>query len=137
MVENHKSSHLGRWEIYTTRYCHNYFLSTSQTDMMLEKELRVLHLDLQAAEGDWDTLATIEFMRSQSRPPVTHFPQQGHTYSNKTTHENSASRYGPSTHSHECIRANPIQTNTDLMGDKDLMMNVTLYCPHELHNRHM
>lgn len=64
-----------------------------QADMALEKELRVLHLHLQAA-GDWDTLARIKLMRPQSPLPVTHFPQQGPTYSVKATRAYSASTQG-------------------------------------------
>jgi hypothetical protein len=53
-----------------------------QAGMMLEKELRVLHLDLQTAEGDylshWEWL---EHRRPQSSTPtVTYSLQQGHTF---------------------------------------------------------
>jgi hypothetical protein len=46
---------------------------------MLEKELRVLHLDPQAAgrERHW---AWLKHLKSQSLPPVTHFLQPDHTF---------------------------------------------------------
>jgi hypothetical protein len=47
-------------------------------DMVLEKELRVLHFDLKAAGNE---LAET----SKLTPMVTDFLQQGHTYSNKAT----------------------------------------------------
>ena len=34
-------------------YCHGRKHGGVQADMVLEKELRVLHLDLKAAGGDW------------------------------------------------------------------------------------
>ena len=34
--------------------------------MVLEEELRAVHLDLQAAEGEGDTLARLELLRPQS-----------------------------------------------------------------------
>jgi hypothetical protein len=37
--------------------------------MVLEKELRVLHLDLQAAGGDCFTPARLKLIRPQSPPP--------------------------------------------------------------------
>ena len=42
-----------------------------QTDTVLEKELRALHLDPQAAEvkKDWDTLARLVLLRPQNPPP--------------------------------------------------------------------
>jgi hypothetical protein len=44
--------------------------------MVLEKEQRVLHLDPQAEiESHW---ASLELLKPQSPPPVTHFLQQGH-----------------------------------------------------------
>ena len=57
-----------------------------RTDMVLEKELRVLHLDWQQQEETVPHWAWPEHLRPQ-RPPlsVTRFLQQGHSYSNKTT----------------------------------------------------
>jgi hypothetical protein len=54
-----------------------------QADMMLEKEVRVLHLDRQAVGRE---------LAETSKPTftVTYFPQQGHPYFNKTTPPNSA-----------------------------------------------
>lgn len=46
--------------------------------MVLAKELRVLHLDPEAAE-DCVTLARPELLRPQSLPAVAHFLQQGYT----------------------------------------------------------
>jgi hypothetical protein len=60
--------------------------------MVLEKELRVLHQDLQATGRQ--ALDQLEHLRPQSPLPVTHF-LQGHTYSNKATPLNSATPYGP------------------------------------------
>jgi hypothetical protein len=64
--------------------------------MVLEKEVRVLKLDQQAA-GDW-----LELLRAQSpypshSPPPTkpHLLQNGHTCSNKATPLNSATSYRP------------------------------------------
>jgi hypothetical protein len=66
-----------------------------QVGMVLEKELRVLHLDPKAAGGDCVThWAEPEHIRDlKSVAPVTHFFQQGHTYSNKATPPNSATLY--------------------------------------------
>ena len=66
-----------------------------QADMVLEKELRVRYLGLQAAEGAvYYTGVTRTQETSKPAPIVTHFLQQGHTYSNKTTPPNSAIPYG-------------------------------------------
>jgi hypothetical protein len=54
--------------------------------MVLKEELRVLHPDPKAAEG---SVCHTEFSLStgdlKASPTVTHFLQQGHTYSNKAT----------------------------------------------------
>ena len=51
-----------------------------QADMVLEKELEVLHLDLWAAEGDCvSQWAQLEHEISKLALTVTHFLQQGHT----------------------------------------------------------
>ena len=84
-----------------------------QADMVLEKELRVRYLGLQAAEGAvYYTGVTRTQETSKPAPIVTHFLQQGHTYSNKTTPPNSTPPYRPSIHSHESMGAIPIQTPT-------------------------
>jgi hypothetical protein len=53
-----------------------------QADMVLEKELRVLHLDLQEAEGEcvphWRSLS-IGDLKAHPTPTVTQFLQEGHT----------------------------------------------------------
>ena len=46
---------------------------------MVLEELRVLHLDLQAARRENKTLAWLEHLKPQSPPSETHFLQQGHT----------------------------------------------------------
>jgi hypothetical protein len=58
-----------------------------QTDMVLEKELRVRHLDLKAAKVNW-----LELLRPQSLPPLTDFLQQSQAYS-KAMPPNSAVPY--------------------------------------------
>jgi hypothetical protein len=69
-------------------YHHGGKHGSMQADIVLE-ELRALHLDPQAAEGDsvphW---AYLEHGRPQSLPPLTHFFQQGYTYSNKAAPPN-------------------------------------------------
>jgi hypothetical protein len=48
---------------------------------MLEKELRVLHLDLQAVGRDGDILPRLEQLRPPNSPsPITHFLQKDHTF---------------------------------------------------------
>lgn len=82
-------------------------------DMMLEKEPRVLHFVLQAAEGVCHTkprLTTDE--NSNPCSTVTHIFQQSHTYSNKATSPNSEAPYVPNIHAHGSIWAIPIQTIT-------------------------
>ena len=74
-----------------------------QADLVLD-ELRVLHLDskearmvLQAVRRlSFHTGQTLSIETSKTIPTVTHFLQQGHTYSDKTTPPNSATPYGPS-----------------------------------------
>ena len=57
-----------------------------QADMVREKELRVLHLDLQATGSE-------QYPRPSS---------QGHTSSNKVTPSHSATPYGPSIQAQVC-----------------------------------
>jgi hypothetical protein len=73
-----------------------------QEDMVLEKELRVLHLDPKAARRrlipHWADL--------KAHP---HSPQR-HTSTDKATPPNSATSCGPSIQAHESMGAIPIQT---------------------------
>ena len=59
-------------------------------DMVLEKELRVTHLDLQATESDCGVSI---YETSKSTSTVTQFLQQGYTYSNKAIPPNSVIPY--------------------------------------------
>ena len=69
---------------------------------MLEKELRVLHLDTQVEDGDcvshWGQLkhsGPQSTQHSITFPPTRpHLLQQGHTYFNKATPPNSATPTG-------------------------------------------
>ena len=70
-----------------------------QTDMVLEKELRVLHLDPKGTGSGLVHGAWLEDMRHQSLTP------QWHTFSNKATPPNSATPYEP-------VRTNYIQATT-------------------------
>ena len=70
--------------------------SNVQADMVLEKELRVLYLNLQESlcatlgiAGVWETSKT-------TPPTVTYFLQRGHTYSNQATPPSNVTSYGPS-----------------------------------------
>jgi len=65
-------------------YHHN---GSIQADMVLEKEIRVLHLDLRAARKKTPhCLPEVELEHKVSKPipAAVHFLQQGHTYSDKT-----------------------------------------------------
>jgi hypothetical protein len=66
-----------------------------QADRVLEKELRVLHLDLQGAGSNCATGQGLSIWDLKAHPLVTCFLQQGHTYSNKATPSNTATSYGP------------------------------------------
>jgi hypothetical protein len=71
--------------------------SSIQANMMLEKELRALHLDLKAARRrSLLHLPKFEHRPSKPTPTVTHFLQQGHTYFNKTRPPNDTTSHGPS-----------------------------------------
>lgn len=70
-------------------YCHGKKQGSMQIDTALEKELRVLHLDPQAAGDCVSHWAKPELMRPQS------CPQLWHTSSNKVTSSNSPTPYGP------------------------------------------
>ena len=59
-----------------------------QTDMVLEKELRVL--------TSWLTGNSLSiYETSKPASAVTHFLQQGHTHYNKVSHPDSATPFGP------------------------------------------
>jgi hypothetical protein len=67
--------------------------------------------------GDWiPHWAELEYICVTSKPTctVTHFPQQGHSYSNKATSPTSATPcpYRPCIQTHESVGAKPIQTIT-------------------------
>ena len=62
-----------------------------QAGMVLEKELRVLHLDPQEQKQLCHTGCSLKVMRPQSTPP------QWHSSYNKATPPNSAIPYGPGT----------------------------------------
>ena len=67
-------------------YHHVGKCSSMQSGMVLERKLRVLHLDLQQ-EGR-EPGPDIGFRNLKAHPPVTHFIQQGHTayyFSNSVT----------------------------------------------------
>ena len=53
----------------------------------------------------------LEHIWPGSLPLVTHFLQQDHIYSNKNTSPITATPYGPSIETYECMGAFPIQTN--------------------------
>jgi uncharacterized protein YccT (UPF0319 family) len=61
--------------------------------MVLEVKLRVLHLDLQAAKGNYVPQWALLEHTSKPTPTVTNSLQQGNTYSKATLH-NSATPYG-------------------------------------------
>jgi hypothetical protein len=94
-------------------YCHGRKYGSIQTDMVLGMELRVLHLHLQAARRNCNTGHRLSIC-SISKPAstVTHFFQQGHTYSHKATTPNSAMPYVTSIQTHECLGAISIQITT-------------------------
>ena len=50
-----------------------------QADIVLERELRVLHLDPQAGTK-FDMVGQTSASESSKSTPVTHFLQQGHTF---------------------------------------------------------
>jgi hypothetical protein len=84
---SHRNSYKGRYLIGAglqfrglVHYHHGRKHGSLQSDMVLEKELRVLHLDLQAAERERVTHCTwLAHLKPQNPYPVTHFLQQGHT----------------------------------------------------------
>ena len=50
----------------------------------------------------WHSLSILD-LKAYPPPTVTHFFQQGHTYSNKAIPPNSATPYGPSIQIHESM----------------------------------
>ena len=90
------------------------------TDMVLEKMLKVLHLDLQATEDSTGHDLSI-YVTSKPTPTVAHFLQQSHTYSNKVTPPNNAIPYGSIIQMHESMGAIPTpnhHTSGLLVGHK-------------------
>ena len=77
-------------------YHHGRKQGSAQADVVLEKELRVLHLDPKHQEERMSHWAWLKLLKSQSLAQVTGFLQQGHIYLNKATSPNSATPYGPS-----------------------------------------
>ena len=73
----------------SVHYHHARIHWSIQADMVLEKELRILHLDLKAARKKTVFQASRRGV-SNPTPTMTHFLQQGHTYSNEATPPNSA-----------------------------------------------
>jgi hypothetical protein len=63
---------------------------------VLEKELRIIHLVLYAAEAD--NVSHCAYLdTSKPIPTMTDFLKEGHTYSNKVTYPYSATPNWPST----------------------------------------
>ena len=71
-------------------YHHDRKHGSVQAGMVLEKELRVLYLVLKQEKTDSSSLGR----GSEPTPTVTHFLQQGHTYSHKDIHPNSVTYHG-------------------------------------------
>ena len=66
-----------------------------QEDMVVEKDPRFLHLGLQEQEVSvCHTEHSLSKGNLETHPLVTHFLQQGHTYTNTTTQPNSVTLYG-------------------------------------------
>ena len=81
-----------------------------QADMVLEKELRDLHLDGQAAErGLCHTGHSLSTGDLKAHPTMTHF-LQGHIDSNKDIPPNSATPCEPSIVTHKSMWTSPIHT---------------------------
>ena len=80
------------WERGLVHCHHGGEHGRTQADMVWEREPRVLHLDCPAAGGEGHG-AWLEHLKLQSTTlprPMTHFPQQGCTYSNKAILPNAA-----------------------------------------------
>jgi hypothetical protein len=92
-------------------YHHGRKHGSMQANILLGKELRVLHLDPKATEGDWiPDWAELEHSEtSNPTPTVTHLlqqVQQGQTYSNKVIPPNSATPYEPSIQTYDPWKPN-------------------------------
>jgi hypothetical protein len=73
-----------------------------KADMVVEMELRVLHLDPQAEkETVCHTGHSLRIGDLKAHPTVTHFFQQSHSFSHNAIPANFATPYGPSTHTWE------------------------------------
>lgn len=112
---------------YTLRnlvhYRHGGKHGSIQGGIVLEKELRVLHLHLKAGAGDCvDTGHSLNIKTSQPTFPLTHFLQHGHTYSNKAPPPNSATPYTTSIQAYEPMVVIPIQiTTADKSSDREFV----------------
>ena len=89
--------------------------SSMQADRVLEKQLRVLHLDLRATEGDCDPRSSLSildikaYLHSDTLPPTRpHLLQQSHT------------PYGSSIQKHESMGVMYIQTTIETKEDSQL-----------------
>jgi hypothetical protein len=96
----------------SVHYHHSRKHGRIQIGMVLAKELRVLHLYPKATGRRLALSSWVELMHRTSKPmpTVTHFFQQGHTYSNKVTPPNSVTPCESNIQTHESMGAKPIQT---------------------------
>ena len=98
-----------------------------QANMVLEKELKVLHVDLQATGVCLTRLGLSIHETSKNVSTVTYFFQQGHTYSNNSMPPNSATPYGQ-----DFKHMGTIQTITHTIKDfLPLILSVSLSFPLE------
>lgn len=74
-------------------YWHGRKHGSMHTDMVLEKELKVLHPDWQGVGRDSESLAWLKHLRPLSPPAMPHFLKQYQTHSNKASPPNSTSLY--------------------------------------------
>jgi hypothetical protein len=75
-----------------------------QADKVLEKELRVLHLDpRQQEETVCHSRCSLSIGELKTSSHSDALPPKGHIYSNKVTPCNSATPYGSSIHTHESM----------------------------------
>ena len=72
----------------------NWDYSGVQSNMVLERYLRILCHARDTLEPCWSIYKTLKFTST-----VTHFLQQGHTYSNNGIHANKATPFGDHFHS--------------------------------------
>jgi hypothetical protein len=98
---------------YSIRGLVHYHHGSLQADMVLEMGLRALYLVLQATRRLCTPLdIASEYMTTEPTSTVTHFLQEGNTYSNKARLPNSAIPYRLSIQIHECTGTIYIQTTT-------------------------